>query len=314
MFLAEQLRKEGKLPALKGISKPLSPGTPGETTIEPHLEMANKLTVPQLAFGLYKVPADEEGEKIISDAIAAGYRHFDTAAYYGNEATLGRAIKKSGIPRQDFFLASKVWNDAQKEGRVGVRQSVERSLAEMDCGGYFDLFYIHWPVPGYFVDTYKELQDLYEMGKILSIGLSNFGPEEYEAILHDKGIKIPPAVNQIEISPYMYRPAIIKYFQDRNILMAASKALQRAVQLDSGIVKEIADSLSVAPAQVMLRWGLQKRFIVAAKTSNPLRMQENRDILSFSLTDHEMGLLDSLTTEEDIRKREELEDGRRKDM
>jgi diketogulonate reductase-like aldo/keto reductase len=276
--------------------------------------MANKLTVPQLAFGLYKVPADEDGENIISDAIAAGYRHFDTAAYYGNEATLGRAIKKSGIPRQDFFLASKVWNDTQKEGRAGVRQSVEKSLAEMDCGGYFDLFYIHWPVPGRFVDTYKELQDLYKMGKILSIGLSNFGPGEYEVILQDKGITIPPAVNQIEISPFMYRPAIIKYFQEKNIIMAASKALHRASQLDSGIVKEIADFRSVAPAQVMLRWGLQKRFIVAAKTSNALRMQENRDVFRFSLTDHEMGLLDSLTTQEDIRTREELEDGRRKGM
>jgi diketogulonate reductase-like aldo/keto reductase len=313
--MAEQLRKEGKLPALGRLSKPLScPGTPVETTIEPHLEMANGLTVPQLAFGLYKVPADEEGENIISDAIAAGYRHFDTASHYGNEATLGRAIKKSGIPRQDFFLASKVWNDAQKEGRVGVRQSVEKSLAEMDCGGYFDLFYIHWPVPGHFVDTYKELQDLYKMGKILSIGLSNFGPEEYEVILQDKGITIPPAVNQIEISPFMYRRAIIEYFQERNILMAASKALHRAGQLNSGIVKEIADSRSVAPAQVMLRWGLQKRLIVAAKTSNALRMQENRDVLLFSLSDNEMGLLDSLTTQEDISKREELEDGRRKGM
>ena len=302
------------MPALGGISKPLSsPGTPGETTIEPRLEMANKSSVPQLAFGLYKVPADEEGENIISDAIAAGYRHFDTAAFYGNEATLGRAIKKSGIARQDFFLASKVWNDAQKEGRVGVRRSVEKSLAEMDCGGYFDLFYIHWPVPGYFVDTYKELQDLYKMGKILNLGLSNFGPAEYEAILHDEEITIPPAVNQIEISPFMYRPAIIKYFQDRNIIMAASKALHRGSQLD-GIVKEIAETLSVTPAQVMLRWGLQKQLIVAAKTSNALRMQENRDILRFSLTDHEMSLLDSLTTQEDIRTREELEDERRKGM
>jgi diketogulonate reductase-like aldo/keto reductase len=169
LFLLDRLRKEGKIPPLGELATPLC--------TEPTLTMSNGKSVPQLAFGLYKVPASVEGERIILNAIHAGYRHFDTAAFYGNEATLGRALQKSGLPRENFFICSKVWNDAQKQGRAAVRESVEESLEALDFGGYFDLYLIHWPVPGCFVETYKELEILHSEGKLKSLGLSNFTPQ-----------------------------------------------------------------------------------------------------------------------------------------
>lgn len=169
LFLLDKLREQGKVPLLGELATPLA--------AEPKLLMRNGNSIPQLAFGLYKVPASDKGEQIILDAIHAGYRHFDTASFYRNEAILGRALKKSGLARECFFITSKVWNDAQTKGRQAVRKSVEQSLKALDFGGYFDLFLIHWPVPGCFVETYKELEMLHDGGKIHNLGLSNFSPQ-----------------------------------------------------------------------------------------------------------------------------------------
>ena len=261
--------------------------------------------IPQLAFGLYKVPNSEEGEKVIAEAIAAGYRHFDSASVYSNEETLGRAIRGSELPREQLFITSKVWNDAIKTGRAAVRASVEKSLKDVGCD-YFDLFLIHWPVPGFFVDAYKELECLYKERKLRAIGVSNFAPQEYEELVQ-AGISVTPAVNQIEVSPVMYRKDQIDYFQARGIVICAHKALNRAGAFDHKAVAELATKHSVTAAQVMLRWGLQKGLVVAAKTLHPQRMRENRSVTSFSLSSEDMALLDSLTTVKDIREREELE-------
>jgi diketogulonate reductase-like aldo/keto reductase len=289
------------LPALGGLL---------ESPTDPTYTMSDGRVIPTLAFGLYKVPPTEEGKKIIADAIAAGYRHFDTASVYANERILGQAIRNSGIPRENFILCSKVWNDAQKEGKEAVRRSVENSLAELGCG-YIDIMYVHWPVPGRFVDTYKELQEHWKDGKIRNIGISNFGVPEYEELMNCQDITVPPTVNQIEVSPFMYRPSTIQYFQDRGILIAASKALHRATGIDQGVVPSIANAHDVTPAKVLLRWSFQKRLIVVAKTARTERMKENRDILQFSLTEKEMKQLDSLTSEETVLQREALELQRR---
>ena len=261
--------------------------------------------IPQLAFGLYKVPDSEQGEQNVRDAIAAGYRHFDSASIYGNEATLGRTLRSCGIPREEFFITSKVWNDAVKQGRAAVRASVERSLDEVGCD-YFDLFLVHWPVPGFFVEAYKELEDLAAEGKLRAIGMSNFTPEEYEELVRG-GITITPAVNQFEVSPVMYRREYIEYFQKKGVVVFAHKALHRGASLDLQLVAYLATKHAVTPAQIMLRWGLQKGLVLAAKTSNADRIHENRAITSFALDKGDMTLLDSLTSEEDIRAREKHE-------
>jgi diketogulonate reductase-like aldo/keto reductase len=297
--------------------------------------------VPCLAFGLYKVPNDQEGERIVVDAIHAGYRHFDSASIYGNEPTVGRAFKHClthsssssssssslqqsavSVSRSDLFVASKVWNDVQKQGRDAVRQSVLKSLQDLQLE-YLDICYVHWPVPNHYIDTYKELQQLLKEQKIRSIGISNFTPSEYENLMADPDVTIQPLIHQFEISPFMYRPSLIEYFQKQQcggsrILIAASKALNRTVGISDSndgkgsIVQQIADAHGISTAQIMLRWSYQKGFIVLAKTSNPRRMTENRSILGFDLTEDEMQQLDGLTSPDDIQSRTNLEEERKR--
>lgn len=167
LFLLDQLRREKKVPQAGVVATPLTP--------EPALPVGD-VVVPQLAFGLYKIPSTPEGEEVVLQAIRAGYRHFDTASFYNNEAILGRAIKRSSIPRSDFFLCTKVWNDAQKAGRQAVRQSVESSLEQLSVD-FIDLLLVHWPVPNHFVETYRELEMLHAEGKVKALGISNFSIE-----------------------------------------------------------------------------------------------------------------------------------------
>jgi diketogulonate reductase-like aldo/keto reductase len=276
-----------------------------DETCDPQIRLHNGATIPQLAFGLYMVPNDASGEAVVLDAIRAGYRHFDTATYYGNEAMLGRALQASNVPREAMYVSTKVWNDAVKNGRDAVRQSVLESLQHLQIE-YVDLVLIHWPVPEHFVDAYKELEDLVEQGKIKSIGLSNFTPQEYQELVKS-GITVHPVVNQIEVSPLMYRPKLVQYFQEHWIAVAASKSLNRAACLDHPAIVEIAKRHSVTPAQVVLRWSVQKGLVVVTKTSKPDRMKENRSVVHFSLSVEDMVLLDSLTPPEAIRERDELE-------
>ena len=286
----------------------------GQQSTEPKLTMNNGMKIPQLAFGCYKVPDDANGEGILKNAVKAGYRHFDTASYYYNEATLGRVLRESGIPRSEFFLASKVWNDAQKGGRAAVRESVLKSLEELNFGGYWDLFLVHWPVPGHYIDTYHELESLHKEGKLTTIGLSNFSVEEYEALAKD-GISVAPVVNQFEVSPFMYRPEDIKYFQSKGkMVVSASKAMHRGGAMQNDAVQQIAKNHGVTPGQVMIRWSLQKNLVVLAMSSCFDHQQENRAVANFSLTESEMAQLDSLTVEKTIQERTALEEQRKKSM
>lgn len=270
MFLVDKLRKQQQLASAGGIATPLMP--------EPCLVANNGVSIPQLAFGLYKIPADEHGVEILLNAIRAGYRHFDGAAYYQNEHILGRALHKSGLPREAFYITTKVWNDSLKGGRQAVRESVRKSLANLDFGDYFDLVLVHWPVPGYFVEGYKALEEEYQAGSIRALGLSNFNEQEYEE-LEASGIQVHPACNQFEVSPAMYRPELIEYFTKRQILVSASKSLNRAAVMDNPVLTHLSESYQVTPAQIMLQWAIQKGLLLASKTSSLSRMQENRSFV-----------------------------------
>lgn len=311
LFLLEQLRREGKIPPPGQLATPLKT-LASLSPLEPFLTLSNGQTIPQLAYGMYLVHNDQMGVQTIVHAVEAGYRHFDGASKYDNEAILGQALQQTGLPRSDFFLVSKVWNDAVKNGRTAVRASVEASLAAVNFGSYFDLFFIHWPVAGHFVEAYKELEELYKEGKIRGIGISNFDMDEYEALVAG-GITIPPVVAQMEVSPVMYRPRLVEYFQNKGIAVAAFKALNRAACLENQVIVSLAAKYSVTPAQILLRWSVQKGLIVVSKTATPSRMVENRN-LHFTLSDPDMTLLDSLTTEEDVKQRTELERTRKEQL
>lgn len=174
------------------------------------------------------------------------------------------------------------------------------------------MFLIHWPVPNCFVETYRELELLTGEGKIRHIGLSNFSPSEYEELMAPQNnITVPPVVNQFEVSPFMYRPRDVEYFQQRALLVSSSKALHRGEGFDHPTIVEVSKRHNITAAQVVLRWGLQKGLVVVAKTSNFSRMVENRDILRFSLDQEEMEELDAITTEKDVNEREMLEKERK---
>lgn len=313
LFLIDQLRKQGKLPPPGELATCLkSSSSDTDTTIPQNpnvllLGPNSKLTlndgskVPLLGYGLYQVPANDIGKQAILDAIHCGYRHFDGAAFYANESILGQALRTSGISREEFIITTKVWKDSIRGGRESVRNSVMNSIMELNFGGYYDICYIHWPVPDMYVDAYKELEVLYMEGKIRSIGMSNFTPEEYE-VLQSSQISIQPVVNQIEVSAVMYRPNLVEYFQKQNIAIVAYKPLNRGIGTiydTKPIIHSLAEKYTVSPAQIMLRWCLQKKLIVVCKTLHQDRMKENRSIFHFHLTDEDIHLLDSLTTDND---------------
>jgi diketogulonate reductase-like aldo/keto reductase len=317
LFLLDQLRKDGKLPEAGRLSTPLKhdDGAAQAPTLisrvnnphkDPTVRLNDKSKIPQLAFGMYLVPNDASGEQTVIDAINAGYRHFDCASFYGNESILGQAMRQSCIPRDEFCVATKVWKDALRDGRSSVRKSVIDSISKLDCGGYIDICYIHWPVPEHFVDAYHELQLLYSEGKIRSIGLSNFTPDEYET-LSQSGISVLPVVVQMEVSVVMYRPDQIKYFQSLDIKVVAFKPLNRGGAFESTLIQDVASRHGVSPAQIMLRWCIQKGLIVISKTTNAQRMVENRSLFSFSLDKEDMIALDSLTSADDRRHMEQKE-------
>jgi len=276
--------------------------------------MNNGIAIPKLAFGLYKIPVD--GEQIILDAIEAGYRHFDTAVYYGNESTLGNAIIMSGLPRSDFFICTKVWNDDQINRTV--RESVQGSLKRLKME-YIDLCLIHWPVPGHYIETYKVLQEMVhpqDCGKIRSLGLSNFSPSEYiELMAAGNDITVQPVVNQMEVSPFMYRPDIVDFFQAQGLVVSSSKALHRGEKFDHVVLEQLSQQYHMTPAQLMIQWGLQKGLVVVAKTSHKLRMIENRETFTNNvLQESDVCLLDECTTAEEICLRDELERQRKASM
>lgn len=301
LFLLNQLRLEGFMPPSGGLL--VQPR-------DPFRRLSDKRVIPILGFGLYKVPTGTEGVTVVTNAINKGYRHFDGASIYKNEYELGQAVRLSGIPREEFFISSKIWNDAQKEGIEGVRRSVEQSLRNLKCG-YIDLMYVHWPVPGHFVDTYIVLQEYYKRGLIRNIGLSNFGITDFEELINADGIHVKAAVNQIEISPFMYRADTIEYFQSMNIQMVASKALHRAVDSSDGLLSKISSKYRVSTAQLLLRWGIQKGLVVLSKTASAERLVENRQILCFTIAGKDILELDRLTSKEQIAAREALEVERR---
>jgi len=275
------------------------------------LEMADGRSIPQLAFGLYLVK-DEECEQVIHDAVKAGYRHFDCASYYGNESAVGRAFVNCGVPRSELFICSKVWNDAQIDGREAVRKSFEQSLKDLQCD-YFDLFLVHWPVPGHHVETYKELETLQIQGKVRSLGISNYNEKDYDELMKS-GITVPPVLIQIEVSPVMFRPDLIAFFKNKNLLVASFKSLNRGGSMNDDKILSLAKKYGVSPAQILLRWNLQHGLVVISKTSNLHRMLENRDILNFNIVQEDFEVLNKMTSCDMIEKRALLEEERKRSI
>lgn len=249
----------------------------------------NNRTMPLLGLGLYKATADDEAENAIAAAAKSGYRLIDTASAYKNEENVGRGIARCGIPRKDLFVTTKIWNNAQRLGDVDG--AFQRSLDRLGLD-YIDLYLIHWPVPGCYLNTWKEMEKFLESGRALSIGVSNFEIRHLEELRKVSGII--PAVNQIECHPLCYPSELIDYCQANGIQVQAYAPLARGAYLDNDVLCVLGTKYAHTPAQIGLRWAVQKGISVIPKSVRPDRIASNARIFDFEIEQEDMDLLDTL--------------------
>lgn len=257
--------------------------------LQDKITLNNNIKMPGFGFGVFKV---EDG-KVVIDAVKAalkhGYRMIDTAAVYKNEVGVGQAIKESGIPREELFVTSKVWNDDQ--GYESTLQAFDESLEKLELD-YLDLYLIHWPVSGKYKDTWRALEKIYSEGKVRAIGVSNFHVHHLEDLLKDA--KVKPVVNQIEYHPHLTQVDVYQYCAENNIQMQAWSPLKKGRILEDPVITEIAEKLGKTTAQVILRWDIQNHVVTIPKSVKEHRIRENAAIFDFELTEEDIEKISSL--------------------
>ncbi|MCR5845661.1 MAG: aldo/keto reductase [bacterium] len=254
------------------------------------IKLNNGNSIPIVGLGVFQTRDGEETVNAVKWALEAGYRHIDTASYYHNEESVGIAIKESGIPREDIFVTTKVWNNAVRENRV--QGALERSLARLDMD-YVDLFLIHWPVDG-FEAAWKTMESLYEQGMIKAIGLSNFHKHHVERI--DAIANVAPAADQIESNPYFSNQELIDYLQGRGIAVEAWSPLGGTGGniMEDALLQSLAEKYGKSPAQIIIRWNMQRGVIVLPKSTHQERIIQNFAVEDFELDEDDVAAISAL--------------------
>ena len=259
------------------------------THLQDTVTLNNGVNMPGFGLGVYKV---EDGQTVVNSvktAIKNGYRSIDTASFYDNEEGVGQGIKESGIPREEIFITSKVWNEEQ--GYESTLEAFERSLQKLNTD-YLDLYLIHWPVKGKYKDTWRAMEKLYEDGRVRAIGVSNFHVHHLEDLMKDSNIK--PVIDQVEYHPHLTQLELREFCEKENIQLEAWSPLKRGQLLDDPTMIEIANTYGKSTAQVILRWNIENNVITIPKSITENRIIENADIFDFSLTEQDTGKINAL--------------------
>jgi 2,5-diketo-D-gluconate reductase A len=262
----------------------------------PNIELNDGHAIPQLGFGVFQIHPRDTVEAV-AEALRIGYRHIDTAEMYGNEREVGEAIRRSGLDRGEVFVTSKLDNSFHR--RDDARRAFERTLSELGFD-YLDLFLIHWPLPtlydGDFVSTWRTLEEFRSEGRSRSIGVSNFQVEHLERLAADTDTV--PAVNQVELHPYFQNEEVRAYDEEHGIATQAWSPIAQGEVLDDPVIEQVAGRHGRTPAQVVLRWHLQRGNIVFPKSATPERIRENFEIFGFELEPSEVEAIDGLDRDE----------------
>ena len=261
-------------------------------TAVPQIALNNGQSIPQLGFGVFQIEPKDTFEAV-STAFQVGYRHIDTAEMYGNEKEVGEAVAKSGLDRADVFVTSKLANDAHRPD--DARRAFDASLEALGFD-YLDLFLIHWPLPtkydGDFVSTWQTLEEFYREGRARSIGVSNFQPHHLRR-LHEV-TEITPAVNQIEVHPFLTQDDVRSFCAEHQIAVEGWSPIGQGAVLDDPAIGSIAERVGKTPAQVVLRWHIQRGDIIFPKSVTPARINENFEIFDFELSDGDVAEISAL--------------------
>jgi 2,5-diketo-D-gluconate reductase A len=265
----------------------------------PDLNLSNGQTIPQLGFGVFQIDPAETADAVAM-ALEVGYRHIDTAEMYQNEKGVGEGIRAAGLDRSEVFITSKLSNAFHRPD--DARAGFDATLAALDTD-YVDLFLIHWPLPtsydGDFVSTWKTLEEFYRAGRARSIGVSNFQVPHLRRLAAETDVV--PAVNQIEVHPYLANEEVRAYGQEHGILTEAWSPIAQGAVLDDPTITTLAERVGKTPAQVTLRWHVQRGDIIFPKSTTPSRIKENFAIFDFELADEDMAMISALDKGEEGR-------------
>ena len=256
-------------------------------TAQSRLPLNNNTAIPALGLGVWQIPDGAPTVEAVSRALDAGYRHIDTAKMYGNETGVGEAVRRSGVPREHVWVTTKLWPTDQ----LNARRAFEASFARLGLD-YIDLYLVHWPTPGLVTRTWRAMEELSGDPRCRAIGVSNHSVRQLADIL--RAARIRPAVNQVRCSPFGFDPDLLDYCAAEHIVVEAYSPLTRGHQLGDERVAGIAAAYRKTPAQLLIRWALQKRTVPLPKSSRPEHIRENADVFDFAISPDDMARLDAL--------------------
>ena len=266
-----------------------------------YIEFYNGNQMPMLGLGTFRVENDDTCKEAVKHAIESGYRSIDTAKVYGNEEQVGQGIKEglesTGLNREDIFVTSKLF--FEDFGRKNVAQAYETSIQKLGLD-YLDLYLVHWPGTNeaIMIDTWKGMEDLYKDNKVKNIGVSNFNPDHFEALLAQVSIK--PVINQVEFHPYFTQEKLRKYLEAQNIYMESWSPFMNAQILNDETLNEIGKEVNKSAAQVIIKWNMQHNVVVIPKSVTSSRIEENIDVFDFELSAEQMKRIDDLNKDQRI--------------